>query len=321
MKITLFTGNHNRHNFLVNLLSGICDELFVIQESTTIFTGVLNGEYAVSNNMKKYFKNVINAQEKFFNQSKINGKNKNINILPLQMNDLNNCSLNYLAEFLSSDIYITYGCSYIKGDLIDFLIKHKTINIHMGLSPYYLGADCNFWALYDNNPHLVGATIHLLSKGLDSGPMLYHAMSNLKKNPYVYTMSTVKAAFHSIAEKIKNKTIFEIDPLFQEKSKEVRYSRKIEFNEKVINEYFNLNVKNEAGAIAKVSSLFAEKNISIEALIQKESKSNKNAQLNVPVIIISGPLSDIDAFQMQDNLDSMEEISGIPKQFRIQNAL
>ena len=85
--------------------------------------------------------------------------------------------------------------------------------------------------------------------------------------------------------------------------------------------YFNLNVKNEAGAIAKVSSLFAEKNISIEALIQKESKSNKNAQLNVPVIIISGPLSDMDAFQMQDNLDSMEEISGIPKQFRIQNAL
>ena len=85
--------------------------------------------------------------------------------------------------------------------------------------------------------------------------------------------------------------------------------------------YFNLNVKNEAGAIAKVSSLFAEKNISIEALIQKESKSNNNAQLNVPVIIISGPLSDIDAFQMQDNLDSMEEISSTAKQFRIQNAL
>ena len=78
----------------------------------------------------------------------------------------------------------------------------------MGVSPYYRGTDCNFWALYDNNPHLVGATIHMLSKGLDSGPILYHAMSNLKSNPFEYTMSTVKSAFRSIAEQIKDKSIF-----------------------------------------------------------------------------------------------------------------
>ncbi len=242
MKITLFTGNHNRHNFLVNLLSDLCDELFVIQESTTIFTGVLNGEYAVSNNMNKYFKNVISAQEKFFKKSKINGKNKNINILPLQMNDLNNCSLNYLEEFLSSDIYITYGCSYIKGDLVDFLIKNKAINIHMGLSPYYLGADCNFWALYDNNPHLVGATIHMLTKGLDSGPILYHALSNLKLNPFEYTMSTVMSAFKSICERIKDESIFEIKPEEQIKEKKIRYSTKKEFNDKVIDKFFNQKI-------------------------------------------------------------------------------
>ncbi len=69
--------------------------------------------------------------------------------------------------------------------------KQKAINIHAGVSPYYRGTDCNFWALYDDNPHLVGTTIHLLSKGLDSGPMLYHAMSNLKTNPFEYTMSTI----------------------------------------------------------------------------------------------------------------------------------
>ena len=47
----------------------------------------------------------------------------------------------------------------------------------MGISPYYRGTDCNFWALYDNNSHLVGSTIHYLSKGIDSGPILYHAIS------------------------------------------------------------------------------------------------------------------------------------------------
>ena len=83
------------------------------------------------------------------------------------------------------------------------MVKQKAINIHAGISPYYRGTDCNFWALYDGNPHLVGSTIHLLSKGLDSGPILYHAMSNIKTSPFEYTMSSVKSAFHSIAEKIK----------------------------------------------------------------------------------------------------------------------
>ncbi len=67
-------------------------------------------------------------------------------------------------------------------------------------------------------------------------------MSKLKTDPYEYTMSTVKAAFHSIAERIKDKTIFELEPIMQEKSKEIRYSKKIEFNNEVVKEYFNLNL-------------------------------------------------------------------------------
>ena len=30
----------------------------------------------------------------------------------------------------------------------------------LGISPQYRGSSCNFWALYDNNPHLVGATMN-----------------------------------------------------------------------------------------------------------------------------------------------------------------
>ncbi len=242
MKITLLTSNKSRHNYLVNLLSECCDELFVIQECATIFPGVIPGHYPASETMKTYFQNVNNAQVELFGNSYINSHSNNIKIFPILMGDLNTCSLDNISDFLKSDIYIVFGSSYIKGDLINFLVNAKAINIHMGVSPYYRGTDCNFWALYDNNPHLVGATIHLLSKGLDSGPMLYHAMSNFKKNPYIYTMSTVKSAFHSIAERIKDKTIFDIDPLYQEKSEEVRYSRKIEFNEKVVNDYLQLDV-------------------------------------------------------------------------------
>jgi len=242
MKITLFTKNNNRHNYLINLLSEIADELFVIQECVTIFPGIIPGPYQASPIMKKYFENVNNAQSRLFGNSYVNNKKKNIKILTMLSGDLNQCSMNLLSDFLKSDVYVVFGSSYIKGELLNFLINQKAINIHAGISPYYRGTDCNFWALFDDNPHLVGATIHLLSKGLDSGPMLYHAMSNIKMNPFEYSMSTIKSAFHSIAERIKDSSIFKIKPLVQDKKKEVRYSKKSEFNEEIVEKYFEKKI-------------------------------------------------------------------------------
>ena len=255
MKITLFTSNKNRHNYLINLLSEVSDELYVIQECSTIFTGIVPGHYQASSIMKKYFENVNNAQSQLFGNSYVNNKKKNVKILPMLSGDLNQCSMNLLSDFLKSDVYVVFGSSYIKGELVDFLVKQKAINIHAGVSPYYRGCDCNFWALYDDNPHLAGTTIHLLSKGLDSGPMLYHAMSNLKTNPFEYTMSTIKSAFHSIAERIRDGSIFTIKALGQDKIKEVRYSKKSEFSEEVVKEYFekkiNLNSKKFDNSLLK----------------------------------------------------------------------
>jgi len=242
MKVTLFTSNNHRHNYLINLLSNFCDELWVVQECKTLFTEKNDGKYQNKNFIEKYFIKVLEAQNKIFKKEFVNKNNKNIRTLPILNGELNKLPLSYLDDFLKSDIYVVFGSSYIKGELVDFLVKQKAINIHAGVSPYYRGTDCNFWALYDDNPHLVGSTIHLLSKGLDSGPMLYHAMSNLKTNPFEYTMSTVKSAFHSIAEKIKDGSIFTIKPLAQDKVKEVRYSKKSEFSEEIIKEYFEKKI-------------------------------------------------------------------------------
>ena len=172
MKITLFTANQARHNYLINLLSSVATEINVVQESRTIFPGIVPGHYPATDTIKEYFSKVINAQKELFGNSYISGTKNNLNLLPLESGDLTRCSIEYLSDFLKSDVYLVFGASYIKGELIDFLINHKALNIHMGVSPYYRGTDCNFWALFDDNPHLVGATIHMLSKGLDSDQIL-----------------------------------------------------------------------------------------------------------------------------------------------------
>ena len=234
MNITLITSDQIRHNYLVNLLSNIATKLNVIQEKKTFFSN----QNKISNLIKNYFLKVDDAQKKVFGNAAIDKKNKNIKLLSLENKELEKCSLNSLSDFLNSDIFIVFGSSFIKKDLVNFLIDHKALNIHLGISPYYKGTDCNFWALFDNNPHLVGATIHLLSKGLDSGPILYHALSEIKEDPFIYTMSAVKSAFESIAQKIENKTIFEHTPEIQDKSKEIKYSKKNEFNDEVIKKFF-----------------------------------------------------------------------------------
>ena len=255
MKITLFTSNKNRHNYLINLLSSIADELFVVQECETIFPGIVPGHYPTSAIMREYFENVNKAQSKLFGNSYINNFKKNIKTFPMLFGDLNKCAISLISDFLKSDVYVVFGSSYIKGDLVEFLVKNRAINIHMGVSPYYRGTDCNFWALYDDNPHLVGSTIHLLSKGLDNGPMLFHAMSNIKNDPFEYTMSTVKSAFHSISKKIKDNSIFKMSADVQDKSKEIRYSKKIQYNEEIVKEYFkkkiNLNSKKFDNSLLK----------------------------------------------------------------------
>ena len=86
--------------------------------------------------------------------------------------------------------------------------------------------------------------------------------------------------------------------------------------------YFRLNVKNEAGAIAKISSIFADEDISIEALIQHEARNlPEEPQDTVPVVIISGSVSEEIASKLMANLESMKEIDAEVRQFRIHNAL
>tara|TARA_B110000459_G_C16612905_1_gene497144 strand:- start:2217 stop:3002 length:786 start_codon:yes stop_codon:yes gene_type:complete len=237
MKITIFTANQVRHNYFINLLLSVASELCVVQESRTIFPGLLPGHYSESKISKKHFDSVINVENDTFKKNYIESKNNKLKILPLSLNDLNNCKLNQLEVFLNSEIYIIFGSSFIKGDLLNFLVNKKAINIHMGISPYYRGTDCNFWAIHDENPQFVGSTIHLLSKGVDSGAILYHALPYQEEDPYKFAMLACKAAFHSIVDNIKNETLFNYQPITQDLSKIIRYSKNIDFKDDIVKNY------------------------------------------------------------------------------------
>ena len=245
MKVTIFSSNQPRHLNIAKEFSQIADKVFFVSEVNTVLPGQVADFYKKSDVMQKYFLNVLTSEKKIFGE--ISFLPENVRTLAIKSGDLIKLNSSQLEGALTSDIYIVFGASYIKGWLIDFLIEHRAINIHMGLSPYYRGSSCNFWALYDNNPEYVGATIHLLSKGLDNGDMLFHCIPKVLKGDslFDFTMRSVLVAQESLIETIKNEQIFSFKNVKQDKNSEVRYSKNKEFTDEVAKEFLDRKVNLE----------------------------------------------------------------------------
>jgi len=243
MKITVFTSNQPRHLSLINRLAELSETTYAILECTTVFPGYVQDFFEKSETFKEYFSNVISAEEKYFGNSTFTAKN--VRSLAIKLGDLNLLKPKQIAPALESDIYVVFGSSFIKGWLTDFLTQNHAVNIHMGLSPYYRGSSCNFWALFDGKPEYVGATIHFLSKGLDSGPIIYHAVPKLDdENPFEFTMRSVVVAQETLTEKIVNSELFNSAPIPQFKDLEIRYSKNIEFTDEIAAEFLSRKMDN-----------------------------------------------------------------------------
>lgn len=238
MKITVFTSNRPRHIYLIKKLAGIADTVYAVQECATVFPGQVKDFFNNSPVMQDYFRRVIQAEENIF--GKVSFLPENVKSLSLKLGDLNLLPLDTLSEALQSDYYVVFGSSFIKGDLIRFLVEQRAINIHMGVSPYFRGSSCNFWAPYMGMPELVGATVHLLSEKLDAGDMLYHALPEPQEiEPFDLGMRAVEVAHNSLVVRIRTGEIREYEPIPQDATKEIRYTRNAEFNDEVASNYLN----------------------------------------------------------------------------------
>lgn len=238
MKITVFTCNQPRHISLIESLSAIADVVYVVQEANTVMPGRVQDFYHKSPVMEQYFQRVLDAEHRVFGAIRFGPEN--MRCLALKSGDLDFIDMACLAPALSSDFYVVFGASFIKGDLCNFLIDRNAVNVHMGVSPYYRGSSTNFWALYDCRPDYVGATIHYLSLGLDSGPILFHALPKADAvDPFLLGMLAVRVAHAGLVHCFTHGGPSAYAALPQDRSKEIRYSRNSEFTDAIATEYID----------------------------------------------------------------------------------
>lgn len=93
--------------------------------------------------------------------------------LVVEVPHINHSDVTALAEKLQPDVIAVFGTSLIRGKLLE-KGRLGIVNLHGGLSPHYRGADCTFWALYNQEPDQVGCTLHYIASGIDTGDLIAH---------------------------------------------------------------------------------------------------------------------------------------------------
>jgi hypothetical protein len=179
-KLILLTSNHLRHRYIAHCLAEAFDLRGIVNEAkdSQVERPVMEKtELEVLHN--RHFSDRLASEKSWF--GRFDHFPEATPLLEIPAGEINSVECQYWIEQLEPDYIVLFGSSIIKPPLLN-TYPGKIINLHLGLSPYYRGAATNFFALYNNQPECVGATIHLAIAQVDAGAILYQIRPDLEGN-------------------------------------------------------------------------------------------------------------------------------------------
>jgi len=180
MKIVLLTSDSLRHKFIAAEISKQLDlKLIVIEAKSAGIqdTSELNKEDAEF--ISAHFEARNKSETLFFGDYK--EFPEEIPQWRIPHGNINSVQVNNAIDKLTPDFIVLFGTSIIKDPLLG-KYSGKIINLHLGLSPYYVGSATNLFPYYYNEPECVGATIHLATAKVDQGSILHQLRPNIEVN-------------------------------------------------------------------------------------------------------------------------------------------
>lgn len=98
-----------------------------------------------------------------------------------------------------------FGISFIRDRLLREL-PAPVVNLHSGLTPYFMGDASNFWASYFLQPNHAGATFHYVDDGIDTGPIVHQVRPILEPGDGLHDVASkaIIQAGHELQTVIEN---------------------------------------------------------------------------------------------------------------------
>lgn len=92
-----------------------------------------------------------------------------------------------IVSSLQPDVLLVYG-TVVVGSKVISRARILALNMHTGISPYYRGAHCAFWPIYNGELQMVGATVHECTKDIDGGKIFGTTRAQLFPDDDVFSV-------------------------------------------------------------------------------------------------------------------------------------
>lgn len=121
------------------------------------------------------------------------------------VNDINNPNNIEWIKKTNPDVIAVCGASIFKEEILT-VPKKGVLNLHGGLSQKYRGLCTTDWAVCNEEPEYVGATVHFVSTGIDDGDIVYQGRPNiaLDDNPNSLYVKVVKLGVDMMVQAIND---------------------------------------------------------------------------------------------------------------------
>lgn len=120
----------------------------------------------------------------------------------LEVHSHNNKETLEILKKISPNLLVIWSNTVVKPEIIN--TAKQSINLHMGLCPYYRGSVANQYAML-LEPDKIGATIHHVDTGIDTGDIIETIRADLSKSPREMLCELnerAEALYLNIAEKL-----------------------------------------------------------------------------------------------------------------------
>lgn len=113
-------------------------------------------------------------------------------------------------QAMSPAVVAVFGTRILKQQTLT-CVDAPFINYHAGINPKYRGQDPGYWALVNGDAENAGVTVHLIDKGVDTGPVLYQSRVEFtpRDNITTYQMQQLAVALplfgQAIADGLENR--------------------------------------------------------------------------------------------------------------------
>ena len=218
----VLTGSSPRHLFFVSTLSKYFKISAYVSESKVEYSKVSDLPDSLTN---EHYIQLRSYENKYFFKNKIElNKFQNLKVNNGEINEER--VFNWTQGF-DYDFIAVFGSSMLKD--IWFSDQSKTIvNLHLGLSPFYRGSATLFWPFFNNDLKHLGTTIHIIDKGIDTGPIIKTVKLKRigQKNYYKITNRLIKKSIKQFPIIVSKYLRGIIDPTPQDKNKHIFYYEK-----------------------------------------------------------------------------------------------